>query len=105
VGRRKGAQLSPREALEEAKKIILTLGRGEGMTGNWYGVFSQTSTLDNGQTVSFNQFSRVDLQQKANIVTGKGEIGTGEQLEISGRVENGQFEGIVANSTSAINSR
>jgi hypothetical protein len=101
----KGAQLSPREALEEATKIILTLGRGEGMTGNWYGVFSQTSTLDNGQTVSFNQFSRVDLQQKANIVTGKGEIGTGEQLEISGRVENGRFEGIVANITSAINSR
>jgi hypothetical protein len=101
----KDAQLSPREALEEAKKILLSLGRGEGMTGNWYGVFSQTSTLNNGQTLSFNQFSRVTLQQNANMVTGKGEIGTGEQLEISGRVENGRFEGIVANITSAINSR
>lgn len=83
----KGAQLSPRDALEEAKKVALSIEREQGMTGGWYGVFSSTSTLDNGETVSFNQFVRVDLQQKANTVTGNGEIGTGEQLEISGRVE------------------
>ena len=97
--------LLPREALNQSKRKALSLYRGDGMTGDWYGVFSQNSTLENGETVSFNQFFRATLLQDGNKITGTGEIGTGEQLEISGTIAAGQFEGVVANTTSAINSR
>jgi len=94
--------LSTEGALEKAKALVVSSRRGEGMTGDWYGVFSQESVLQNGKMVSFNRFFRVGLDQKGNAVLGSGETSAGEQLRISGKEIDGNFQGIVDNVTHGI---
>ncbi len=93
----------PRNTLEKAGQLATSLRRGEGVTGPWYGMFSQTSRLDNGETVGFSQFVRLELSQIGNHITGKGLLGSGEVIELTGQADGARMTAAVANTTSAIN--
>jgi len=92
-----------RATLNGTKEIIDSLPRGDGVTGDWYGAFSQTTTTANGQVYAFNEFVRLTLDQTGNAFTGTGELGSGEKLELSGTVNGSRITAEVANTTSAIN--
>lgn len=102
---RRSERISDQAALEQAKTMAMLPRGGEGMTGDWYGVFSQESTLNNGKTISSNRFLRVGLLENGNTVSGSGEMITGERLKISGKRENGKFQGIVDNLTVSVTSQ
>lgn len=89
--------------LDEAKDIIDSLPRGDGVTGDWYGAFSQTTTTADGQVYAFNEFVRLTLDQTGSEFSGTGELGSGERLELTGTVDGSRITAAVANTTSAIN--
>ena len=89
--------------LERARATIQGLKRGTGLNGAWYGMFSQTSKLDNGETVAFSQFVKVDLVQQGSSVRGTGKLGSGELIELTGQADGSRLSMTVANTTSAIN--
>jgi hypothetical protein len=91
--------------LEAARARIESMTRGEGMSGQWYGLFSQETRLSNGETVAFNSFVRLDLVQSGDSVRGKGELGSGEVIDFQATLLQGELKGVVANTTSAINSK
>lgn len=96
----------PRDYLAETKRIVGSVRRGEGIEGQWFGVFTQTSTFPDGSSGSFSQFVRADFGQQGSSIDGTGMIGTGEELEFKGTLGPfGEIEIVVANTTSAINSR
>lgn len=92
-----------RDTLKQAKEIIETLPQGDGLSGTWYGLFSQTTTLNNGQSVAFSEFVRIDMNETDGNLTGKGMLGTGEVVELVGRVDGDRVEATVSNITSGIN--
>jgi hypothetical protein len=92
-----------RQTLERSREIIEGLARGPGLSGTWYGVLSQTTQTDRGQEVAFNQFLRLDLVEDDGKLGGKGMLGSGEVIELNGRVNGQQITGVVANTSSAIN--
>lgn len=94
---------TPEQTLERTKNIIASLPRGSGLTGAWYGMFSQTSKTDQGEIFAFSQFVRLDLTEQNARVTGKGMLGSGELIEMSGTITGQQLSAAVANTTSAIN--
>jgi hypothetical protein len=92
-----------RQTLERSREIIEGLSRGPGLSGTWYGLLSQTTRIDRGQEVAFNQFIRIALVEDDGKLVGKGQLGSGEVIELNGRVNGQQIMGAVANTTSAIN--
>jgi hypothetical protein len=92
-----------RRTLDRAKAIIEALPRGPGLTGGWHGMLSQTTKLDNGETVAFTEFVKIDLVEKDGRLAGKGKLGSGEIVELTGEVANSRISAAVANTTSAIN--
>jgi hypothetical protein len=94
-----------RAILERTRQLIAELPRGDGLSGRWYGAFTQTNTGPQGQTFSFSQFVRVDFRQQGSSLNGTGSLGSGERIEVSGRVDQQQISAVVANITSAINTR
>lgn len=93
-----------RRTLERSREIIESLSRGPGLSGTWYGIISQKTKTTQGQEVAFNEFIRIDLVEDAGKLTGKGELGSGEIIELNGRLSEQRVTGAVANTTSAINS-
>jgi hypothetical protein len=91
------------QTLERSRKIIEGLSRGPGLSGTWYGMLSQTTRTDQDQEVAFNAFMRIKLVEDQGRLVGKGELGSGEVIELNGRVNGQQIRGAVANTTSAIN--
>jgi len=96
-------QQDARATLQRTKEIILSLPRGDGLTGTWYGTFAQTSTTAQGEVFAFSEFVRIDLKQQGNALTGSGVLGSGEVVELDGEVTRGDITASVANTTSAIN--
>ena len=94
---------SPEVTLERTKKMISAMTRGPGVSGIWYGMFSQKSVTDAGETINFSQFVTVELTEKAGRVTGDGLIGSGDVLSLTGELSGSRLSAIVANTTSAIN--
>lgn len=94
-----------RAILQRTKDIISTLPRGDGLSGTWYGAFTQTNTSPQGETFTFSEFVRLTLQQQGTVLTGRGTLGSGDNLELSGTVTNQDVSAAVANTTSAINVR
>lgn len=92
-----------RETLERARQLIDSNPRGAGLSGVWYGIFSQITTLNNGATLGMNQFLRIQLTDSNGTVSGIGVLGTGEKIELSGSEHNQHLDATVANVTSAIN--
>jgi hypothetical protein len=97
------AESDPAMTLMRSKEIIDGLTRGEGATGSWYGMFSQTTQTQQGETFSFSEFVKLDLVEENGKVTGSGVLGSGEVIEMSGSVAGAQMSAAVANTTSAIN--
>jgi hypothetical protein len=91
-------------ALRRAGEVVKASRPGPGLTGTWHGIMAQTTVLQDGRTVSFSHFIRVRLNQLGDRLTGTGELGSGEKLEISAWLRDGKVEGVAANTTSAINS-
>jgi hypothetical protein len=91
--------------LEQTKRIIDGLSRdGRGATGLWHGTISQVTRLDDGETIAFSQFARLELVEADDgRVTGAGTLGTGEVIEFDGRISGQRLDAAVANTTSAIN--
>lgn len=89
--------------LERAAVVIAGMIRGQGVSGPWYGMFSQTSILASGETVAFSQFVKLDLSQVGSKVTGKGTLGSGEVIELEGQMDGPRMSAAVANTSSAIN--
>jgi hypothetical protein len=89
--------------LERAADVIAAMRRGRGVSGPWYGMFSQTSKLDNGETIAFSQFVKVELTQDGDRLVGKGKLGSGELVELEGKMDGPKLSAAVANTTSAIN--
>jgi hypothetical protein len=94
---------SPEETLERTKNMISTMNRGPGLSGTWYGMFSQKSVTETGETIAFSQFVRLDLTEKGGRITGDGLIGSGEVLSLTGELAGSRLSAAVANTTSAIN--
>jgi hypothetical protein len=94
---------SPAATLDRTKVIIEELQRGEGLTGEWYGMFSQTTRTDQGETFAFSQFVKLELIEESGRVTGRGVLGSGEVIELDGALSGQQLTAAVANVTSAIN--
>lgn len=92
-----------RETLRRTKELIGQLARGDGLSGAWYGTFSQTSTGQDGSVVAFSEFVRLTLQQEGSHVTGSGTLGSGEVIELDGELSDHDLAAMVANTTSAIN--
>lgn len=92
-----------RQTLEPSREIIEGLSRGPGLSGTWYGLLSQTTRTDRDQEVAFNQFIRIALVEDDGKLVGKGQLGSGEVIELNGRVNGQQIAGAIANTTSAIN--
>jgi len=91
------------QTLERSRSIIEGLQQGSGLSGSWYGVFSQRTKTDRGQELAFTQFLRIDLVDEDGAITGKGQLGSGEVIALKGHVEGQQITGAVANTTSGIN--
>jgi hypothetical protein len=89
--------------LDRTKQLIESLDRGAGLTGDWYGTFSQTSSAQDGTEVAFSEFVKVKLEQVGSRVTGGGVLGSGEVIELEGDLGSQGLEATVANITSAIN--
>lgn len=94
-----------RAVLERAKEIITSLPRGAGLSGTWFGTFAQTNRSPDGDTFSFSEFVRINLTQEGELLGGTGVLGSGDTLELVGRVTDSQISAAVANTTSAINVR
>lgn len=94
---------SPQETLERTKAMISALPRGRGLSGAWYGMFSQTTKTDQGEVFAFSQFVKLTLVEENGRVTGSGMLGSGELIELSGQLAGQQLSAGVANTTSAIN--
>src|SRR5690606_19715057 len=94
---------NPTTTLDRSAHIVRTLPRGEGSSGTWYGMFSQTTQTQQGETFSFSEFVRLELVEDNGKITGKGSLGSGELIERSGPVSGSTLSGAVANITSAIN--
>lgn len=92
-----------RQTLERSREIIEGLVRGPSLAGTWYGILSQTTRTDHGPAVAFNQFLQIDLVEDDGRLIGTGKLGSGEVIELNGRVHGQQITGAVANTTSAIN--
>lgn len=97
--------MSAAAILERTKQLIAANPRGAGMTGVWYGAFTQTSTTPDGQRVTFSEFVRLSLRQDGSTLSGQGSLGSGEKIELSGTLSNQDISATVANTTSAINVR
>lgn len=93
----------PERTLIQSKDVIENLTRGEGVTGSWYGMFSQTTLAQSGETVSFSEFVKLELVEHNGQVTGSGILGSGEVIELDGTLTGPQLSAAVANTTSAIN--
>lgn len=89
--------------LQRSKQIIQELSRGRGLSGTWYGIFSQTTTTTEGQEVAFSEFVRIELLEKEGELAGNGLLGTGEVIELNGQLDGQRMEAAVANTTSGIN--
>lgn len=90
--------------LERAGEIVSNLPSGPGLSGRWYGLFSQTSRLDGGEVFAFSEFVQVALEEtEEGRVTGEGLLGSGEVIEFDGELENNRIAAVVANVTSGIN--
>lgn len=98
-------QSDDQATLQRTKELIEALPRGEGLEGTWYGAFSQTTTTEQGEVFAFSEFVRVSLEQDGDSLSGSGVLGTGEKIELVGRLEEQEITMSVANTTSAINSR
>jgi hypothetical protein len=96
-------EADPRKTLMRTSDIIAGLSRGEGASGSWYGMFSQTTRTENGETFSFSEFVRLDLHERDGQVRGSGMLGSGEIIELSGTISGSEMSAAVANTTSAIN--
>lgn len=96
-------QTNGRATLRRSKEIIENLPRGEGLTGTWYGMFAQTNTTADGEVFAFSEFVRIDLEQNGQALTGRGMLGTGDIVELTGNVAERDITAAVANTTSAIN--
>jgi hypothetical protein len=94
---------SPTEVLESAKGRIEGMERGVGLSGDWFGVLAQTTTLEDGSTVAFNEFLQISIVDDAGELTGRGTLGSGEVVQLQGTVDGTRVTGAVANTTSAIN--
>lgn len=92
-----------RNTLERAAVIIAAMSRGPGLTGPWYGMFSQVTKMDNGETIAFSQFVRLELTDSGGHITGRGTLGSGEIVELAGKMDGPRLNAAVANTTSAIN--
>jgi hypothetical protein len=92
-----------RAILQRTREIISTLPRGLGLSGTWYGTFTQTNTSPRGETITFSEFVRLSLQQDGPTLTGRGVLGSGDNIELSGTVTDQDISAAVANTTSAIN--
>ncbi|MBK9947472.1 MAG: hypothetical protein IPP12_09860 [Nitrospira sp.] len=92
-------------APEQARTIAMVSRRGEGLSGEWQGMLSQESSAGDGSMVALGRFLRVSLQQAGTMISGFGEVSTGERLKISGTVEKGRSHGIVENVTYGMASR
>jgi hypothetical protein len=94
---------SPSATLDRTKVIIEELRRSDGLGGDWYGMFSQTTRTDQGETYAFSQFVKLELVDDSGRVTGRGVLGSGEVIELEGALSGPQLTAAVANVTSAIN--
>jgi hypothetical protein len=93
------------ETLERTKDAIQALAPGgRGVTGLWHGAISQVTRLEQGETIAFNEFARLELvEEEDGSVTGRGLLGSGEVLEFEGRVDDHRIRATVANTTHGIN--
>lgn len=92
------------EILERTKDVIDDLSREPGLSGRWYGIFTQTVTDAEDEVYGFTEFLHVDLEETEDgAVEGTGMLGSGERLEILGELDGSELNASVANVTSGIN--
>ena len=91
-------------ALNSAKTILQKMEKGIGVSGDWFGFFSQEGELTNGETYSLNSFFYIKLQQNGSNVTGFGKLGTGDDIRINGVIEGNKMKTTVQNLTAGVNS-
>jgi hypothetical protein len=93
----RSAEASSDQNLERAKAVIAEMKRGPGIAGDWYGIFSTETTLQNGRKIAINNFVRVTIGITGERCNGTGELGTGEKVEIDCRLVGDQVAGTVTN--------
>jgi hypothetical protein len=87
----------PGDDLKRAKAVVESMKRGPGAGGEWYGVFTSISKLPDGRRFALNNFVRLSLIQDGEKITGVGELGTREQLQIDCRIDGDKIRGTVTN--------
>jgi hypothetical protein len=91
------------DQLRQAKQVIDRMQRGPGLAGDWYGVFAQVSTLQDGRKFAMNNFLRLRITQEGNKLIGTGELGTGEKISVDCAVNGDEVTGTVTNTSSLLN--
>jgi len=92
-----GNAASTSDQLDKARAIIKSMERGPGLGGDWYGVFAQLSKLPDGRQYTINNFVRARFVQQGDQITGGGDLGTGERVEVEGRANGNQLAGTITN--------
>lgn len=95
---------APYDKLEEARNIALSNPREEGLTGRWFGVFSQQIKDNSGEQYNVNSFFVIGLGEADGKIAGKGVAGNGGRIELYGTRSGHKIEAVIVNKDAGVNS-
>lgn len=92
--------LLPRVAVG-VREVLKKRSTNTDHSGFWFGLFSETITLADGQKVEWADYLSVQLVEKDGKVTGRGMLYTGQSFEFDGELKDGKLVGKVVNKAQA----
>ena len=87
------------EMLDYAGNIARGLRTSKNLLTTWYGTFSQIDRFQDGTTQAGSNFITVNTQIVGNVLTGRGTLGSGEEVSLQANIKGGTWKGVVTNET------
>jgi len=87
--------LSDAEMLDDAGNTVRNLQTSEEFKHTWFGIFSMIDRLPDGKTMASSNFIVTKLRVIGDVLTGEGNLGTGEKFSLQANVTGRKWKGVV----------